>query len=311
MYKNIFLAIIILVVIIILIICFKNILLYNPTKITKEKYQKFYNKLEKLTETKKYVANFMVKTDENKYLDTIYLKNPDSAKCIIFFHGNAGNITSRFNKIKFLYNYTSIVIFDYSSFGRSSTDSLSSRVLHRDALAVWNFTTKNLAYNPSQVSLFGESLGCSVAIHLTYNLSKQLNEVNYPHSLILTSPFSSLSSMIQATSDKIQLRFLGQILSFFLGREYESDEWIKFVNHKTKIIISHSPMDEVIPFDESQKLYNLVKEVHPFCKFITINGTHNNQELNDTYYYALADLFDDDICNSHFTDNFIDSVKKN
>jgi len=83
------------------------------------------------------------------------------------------------------------------------------------------------------------------------------------------------------------------ILSPIIGREYPSDEMIKFINHQTKILIAHSPRDEIIPYDEGYRLYKSVSQSHPGIQFINITGTHNNLGLTDQYIYSLADMFND------------------
>ena len=260
-----------------------------------EKYDRFYHKLLQLTESKNHVVNDFVKTSDGILLDTVYIKNPDATKCIIFFHGNTGNLSMRFDMIKFLYNYASVLIFDYRSFGRSNGDSsnLSSYGLYTDAESIWDYAVNKLNINANNISLFGESLGCAVAIYLAAKLSKNFNNEQYPHSLILNCPFYSLSSMIEIMFHKINIGFAGKIISLFLGREYQSNELICFINHQTKIIIAHSPRDEKIPYKEGYNLYNLISQSHHNAKFIAITGTHNNLGLTDNYIYALADLFND------------------
>jgi predicted esterase len=228
-------------------------------------------------------------------LDTVFIKNPENDKCIIFFHGNAGNISMRFDMIKFLYNYASVLIFDYRSFGKSSGEisNLSSHGLIKDAEAIWEYTIKKLNFKANNISFFGESLGCSIAIYLTAKLSNEFKSENYPHSLILNSPFYSLKSMIKIMFDKIKIGFAGKIVSLFFGREYMSNEWIKMVNHRTKIIIAHSPRDEIVPYSEGLNLYNQISKAHVNSKFINITGTHNNLGLTDNYIYTLADLFNE------------------
>ena len=295
MYKKLIFIAIILIIIFVMLIYIKGILLYHPMPAVPEKYDKFYQKLLQLAETKKYVINTLKKTIDGIMLDTLYIKNPDSQKCIIFFHGNAGNLSMRFDMIKFLYNYASVIIFDYRSFGKSTGDSsvLSSNGLQKDAEAIWEYVTVDLNISANNISLFGESLGCSIAIYLTAKLSKQMDYSFYPHSLILNAPFYSLSSMIKIMFEKIKIGFVGKIISLFIGREYQSDEWINFVNYSTKIIIAHSPRDEIVPYKEGWNLYNLIAKTHQNVKFVAITGTHNNLGLTDGYIYALADLFND------------------
>jgi len=290
MYKMFLLGIIITILFVILVYA-KNIILYHPSPKINDKYEHFYRKLNDLVNCENYIQKHRVLTHDQIELDVIHIQNPDLNQCIIFFHGNAGNISMRFDIIKFLYNYASIIVFDYRSYGDSTGDSsnLSALSLQIDARAVWNFAVNHIKIKPTNISLMGESLGCAVALELAANLSRTFDPNLYPHSLILNSPFSSLSSMIEVMFGRFNLKFVGKILSMILGGEYQSDELIKLINHRTKIIIAHSLRDEIIPIKEGLKLSK--SGTHPNIKFINITGTHNNMGLTDTYIYALADLF--------------------
>jgi predicted esterase len=295
MYKKLILIMTILTILFILLAYIKSHLLYYPMPALTEKYDRFYHKLSQLAESKNHVINNFVKTPDGILLDTVYVKNTDATKCIIFFHGNAGNMSMRFDMIKFLYNFASVLIFDYRSFGRSTGDStgLCADGLNTDAETIWHYAVNKLNIKANNISLFGESLGCAIAINLAVELSKNFNNEYYPHSLILNCPFYSLASMIELMFQKINIGLIGKIISLFLGRDYPSNKIISFINHRTKIIIAHSPRDEIIPYREGYHLYNLISKSHPNVKFITITGTHHNLGLTDNYIYALADLFND------------------
>ena len=270
----------------------KKTLVYQPTVANSEKYEKFYEKLSQLSESQTY--NYGVTTRDGIILDTIYIKNRDTNKCIIFFHGNAGNISMRFDMINFLYNYASVIIFDYRAFGKSTGGvmDLSSKNLQHDAAAIWDFATTILKIEPNNISLVGESLGCSVAITYTAFLSQTMNDKNYPHSLICISPFYSLPSMVNVVFSKLNVGLLGRFFAVFANSDFRSDKLIRYINHQTKIILAHSPRDEIVPHSEGLRLYNCIKDTHINSKFINISGTHNNTAFTDSFIYELAAIFD-------------------
>lgn len=296
-YKKILIFVVIVTLVFVILTYVKKLILYHPIVASPVKYDRFYKKISQLSGKRENICNFRIKTSDGILLDTLYLKKSNSKMLIIFFHGNAGNLSMRHDMIKFLYNYASVIVFDYRCFGKSTGDNsdLSCAGLERDAMAVWNYVVNNLKIRPNNISLFGESLGCSVAIQLAATLSKTMNQTNYPHSLILNSPFYSLASMIKITFDKYHIGFLGTFISYFIGNEYQSDQQIKYINHRTKIIVAHSLQDEIVPYKEGKKLYDLINTIRPDTKFINIMGTHNNMGLTDNYIYALSDLFDDDL----------------
>lgn len=270
----------------------KNYMIYFPHKAQRAKYYYFYGRLKKLIESPDHMINKMIKTTDGEVLDTLYLKNLDSDICVIYFHGNAGNISMRFEMIKFLYTFASVLIFDYRSFGKSSGYNLllSDRQLQTDADTMWSYATTELNYKPSKISLFGESLGCAVAIELASKLS-HLDQLSYPHSLVLNAPFYSLGSMIETICGKMNISFLGNIFEKIWGNEFKSDYHIQLINHQTRVLISHSIDDEIIPFDQGKELYELIASIHPSCQFINIGGSHNNPNITSKYIYALSKLY--------------------
>jgi len=296
MYKKYILIFFIVGIILVILGEVKKTMLYHPIEANPDKYRRFYEKLVKdLTGSHELVENTILETDDNLQLDTVFVKNNSMDKCILFFHGNAGNISVRFDMIKFLYNFGSVVIFDYRAYGKSSGTmaNLSCHGLQSDAMAVWNYATKKLGYKPNQIVLFGESLGCSIAIWLSSVQSRTLNSDNYPHSMILNSPFYSLSSMIEVTFDRVNLGIMGKFFTLLFGNEYRSDDWIKYTNFDMKIIIARSRWDELIPYTEGDNLFKLIQSTHPNVKLININGTHNNLQLTNEYIYGLSDMLEE------------------
>jgi esterase/lipase len=75
----------------------------------------------------------------------------------------------------------------------------------------------------------------------------------------------------------------------FIESEYDSIEWIKYISHTIKIIIAHSPNDEIIPYSDAQKLYNNISH-HPNIKFIDIYGKHNDIGLTTNYVYSVSEM---------------------
>ena len=294
MLRNLLLAVILIILVLVLLTYLKTNLLYQPHATTADKYSRFITKLQLLAETKEHLTNVLVTTQDNHRLDTVFVRNPDAPKLIIFFHGNAGNITMRFDMLKFLYNYASVLVFDYRTFGLSTGTSsgLSADKLQVDADAIWNYAVHHLGFSPESITLFGESLGCAVAVQLAYRLNQQSSPV-YPRALVLNSPFSSLRSMIVRTFDRINIGPFGKLVAAVYGREYDTSTYIRSLHPSTTILIAHSPRDEIVPYREGYALYSIAVTAHSNTKFVPISGTHNNLRLTDTYIYALADLHAD------------------
>lgn len=287
--------IIISLIFLIVVVCYiKKILLYVPTEANVIKYEIFFSRIKKLICNDEYIISRMIDTDDSVLLDTLYLKNPDSDICVIYFHGNAGNISMRFEMIRFLYNHASVLIYDYRGYGRSSGSiyTLSERTMLDDSKNIWKYCVNVLSYAPDKISLFGESLGCSISLCLCADLSRETYDNRYPHSVVLNAPFYSLESMIQIILNKAKLGFISGFLSKILSGEYYSNSFIKYIHPNTKVLVAHSQYDEIIPYLEGIKLYKTITSTHPHTQFINISGSHNNLYLTDSYIYALSFLYE-------------------
>lgn len=271
---KILLIIFIVVAIIIATRLISHFLIYNPTDINKNKYKSFMKKIELLTETADHVDNKFIKTKDNIYLDTLYLKNPDNDKCIIYLHGESGNITTRYNTIKFLYNYASVMVFDYRAYGRSegSMIRINCNKIVDDSLCILEYVINNLGYKHTNITLYGESLGCCVAIYMAARLSIGKELKLYPKSIILNYPIYGRNG----------IGILNQIISYFLPNEYYPGDVIRQIDPTIKIIIANPQQNYpgLWLYSNNIDMKNL--------EYVIID---NYKRLSDEYIYKLADLF--------------------
>jgi uncharacterized protein len=85
-----------------------------------------------------------------------WVPGPDSRGVIVWFHGNAGNISHRLDNLRRLLDTVgfSIFIFDYREFGRSE-GTISKAGTFLDAEGVLRYLTVERQLNPSDLLLFG------------------------------------------------------------------------------------------------------------------------------------------------------------
>ncbi len=106
---------------------------------------------------------------------------------LLFFHGNAGNISHRLDSIA-IFNALGldVFIFDYRGYGQSQGRTTEAGT-YRDAEAAWRYLTETRGVDAGDIVVFGRSLGSSIAAWLA---SRQR-----PAGLIVESSFSSVPSM--------------------------------------------------------------------------------------------------------------------
>jgi len=89
-----------------------------------------------------------------------------SSQVLLFFHGNAGNISHRLESIRQFHDLgLSVLIIDYRGYGQS-TGRTTEMGIYRDADAAWRYLIEERGIVASDIVIFGRSLGGSVASRL-------------------------------------------------------------------------------------------------------------------------------------------------
>lgn len=199
------------------------------------------------------------RTDDGCLLNGWFITNKDAEYTLLFFHGNAGNISHRLEKINIFYNLgLSIFIFDYRGYGKSH-GSPSEKGLYQDAEAAYRYLIKERNISADNIILYGESLGGAVAIELASRQNVK--------ALITEEAFSSVKDMV-----RIIYPFLPPAV---LQSRFDSISKIKDI--KAPKLIIHSIDDEIVPFSLGEKLFQAASVPKEFLK---IRGGHNTAFLD-------------------------------
>ncbi len=179
----------------------------------------------------------------------------DAKGTVLFFHGNAGNISHRINYLTMFkqlgYN---TLLFDYRGYGQSSgTPSESGTYL--DAQAAWRYLIEIQGIGPERIVLFGESLGGAVAAWLAAR--------EKPGLLALVSTFTSAPDLAAEIYPFLPVRWISRF-------DYNTLEFLQSIT--CPVFIAHSPQDEIIPYRHGQRLFQAAPEPK---QFLPLQGTHN------------------------------------
>jgi fermentation-respiration switch protein FrsA (DUF1100 family) len=194
---------------------------------------------------------------------------------ILFLHGNAGNISHRFEKLEILRSLgVDTFIIDYRGYGRSEGKP-NEQGTYRDAEAAYDYLTKTLNREPGTIIVYGESLGAAVAIDLAARVPVG--------GVIVEEAFTSVPDMAQGL-----FPFLPGI-RWFVRNRYDSLS--KIAGIKAPLLAFHSPDDEVTPFVLGQRLFAAAREPK---RFVELRGGHNGAFVvsAETYRAALKSFFD-------------------
>jgi len=167
---------------------------------------------------------------------------------VIFFHGNAGNIGLRLPNAKHMYHYLNANIFmaEYRGFG-DSEGSPTEVGIRRDSEAVLRYVMNHSLIDPSQVFIFGRSLGGAVGFHL----AEYAEENRIPVAgLIVENTFLSISKMID-----VLMPYLTPLKSLILKIGWDS-EHIAAKLHMPVLYLAGAK-DELVPHEQMLELHKL------------------------------------------------------
>ena len=212
---------------------------------------------------------FIKVNDEIKLKSWIINKDLKNFKTLVFFHGNAGDLSNRIYKLNEL-DKLNINILLISWRGFSGNEGYpTEKNLYEDAEAAIKWLNKKKVSN-SQIILYGESLGTGVAVEIA---SK-----NNFNSIILESPFTSIEN-----SAKIYYPYLP--VKLLLKDRYDSISKIKMVN--SPILIMHGKKDDIVPFSMGIEL--LDKANNPKHSYFTSDDGHM-MEFNPRLVNAIKNF---------------------
>jgi fermentation-respiration switch protein FrsA (DUF1100 family) len=203
-----------------------------------------------------------------------FIPHPGSRRVLLFFHGNAGNISHRGDSIRIFHRLgLSVLIIDYRGYGRSE-GSPSEQGLYRDARAAWRWLTGEGGYAPEDIVVFGRSLGAAVAARLAAETD--------PAGLILESGFSSARDAA---------RSIFPLISWLVIRRYDFDAARALASVRSPVLVLHSPDDEIIPYGLGRRLYEAAGEPK---RFVDLRGGHNDGFLlsHPGYERALGEFLE-------------------
>ena len=204
-------------------------------------------------------------TTDGVQLHGWYIPYKSSKNVLLFFHGNAGNISHRRNSIEIFHRMgLNVFIIDYRGYGQSKGKP-DEQGLYLDATAAWHYLTDERDFTADQILIFGRSLGGAVAARLA--------SVVQARGLILESSFSSAQDFA---------RTVFPILSRLVLLRYDLNTAENIQRVSYPVLVLHSPDDEIIPFHLGEKVF---LSAHQPKKFLLMRGDHNNSFLQSQPEY--------------------------
>jgi hypothetical protein len=163
----------------------------------------------------------------------------NNAPLIIWFHGNAGNITQRSQVADALARRgVDVLLFDWRGYGKSEGAPTESK-LYLDAAAAYAFAVGELHVQPDSIVLYGESLGGPYAAWIATRQKCR--------SVIIENSFPSLA-------DVGNVLYAPLPLGWFAWGSMTTTRWLNEAG--VPVLVMHGRRDAVIPFALGMRLYD-------------------------------------------------------
>lgn len=215
-----------------------------------------------------------IETADGENINAWWIAGEQNKKTLLFFHGNAGNMSHRrdtlllFNRLGY-----NVLIIDYRGYGQSS-GSPSESGMQMDALAAWQYLLNTKNITPQQIVIYGRSLGGAVAVTLAAKVDSA--------GLVLESTFNSVRGMAQKTLPYVNYLFWPRY-------QFNSAKTVQEIN--MPLLVLHSQNDEIIPYRLGRALYDSAPEPK---RFHELRGGHNDgfNSTGEAYIQAIQGFID-------------------
>jgi len=202
--------------------------------------------------------------------------NFDKYPTVIYFHGNAGNISNRmdivFNIVQEV--YCNCLIVSYRGYGLSHGEP-SEEGFKKDAEAALAYIKSRAKYKDTPIIIFGSSIGGAVAIDLASKNNENIS------ALIVENTFTCITELIGKLFPPLAYFYY---LSF---NRWNSFEMIKKVN--VPILFLSGSQDEMIPPLMMSILYETATTSKKVLRSIE-GGTHNDTFTRPNFFMEIKDF---------------------
>jgi hypothetical protein len=169
---------------------------------------------------------------------------------VLYFHGNAGNLSLRLPAIGWLRELpANVLAVDYRGYGKSEGAPTEVGV-YRDGAAAYNYLVNERKIPPEQIVVLGQSLGTAVAVEVASK--KPVGAV------VLEAGFPSAKRVVQEA-----MRLPG----VWLVTRSEFDSARKLKQVRAPVLVAHCRQDPVIPFKLGEELYAAANQPNRFVAY--------------------------------------------
>lgn len=193
------------------------------------------------------------KSEDGTNLHAWYIppKGKEKKDLILFFHGNAQNLSSHFTNISWACKKGfGVLIFDYRGYGLSN-GTPSPKTTALDGMAAFDLAKKYMKNEKYRdLVLYGQSLGGAILLKSLEVYKKELK----PKLVVLDSTFTNYQNV---AFDILKNNFFTFIFSPLAYLFVSGDGNVDKVpsNIKAPTLVIHGKYDQVVPFKHGKQIY--------------------------------------------------------
>jgi fermentation-respiration switch protein FrsA (DUF1100 family) len=206
------------------------------------------------------VEERVLETPDGERVIAWYAKARPGQPTLLYFHGNAGGLAMRAERISdYMAEGWGVYIMSWRGFSGSTGHATEANNVADARLAYGALVREGVA--PSSIVVFGESLGSGIAVRLAAERKVA--------GVILDAPYTSVADVGAAAYPFLPVRAL-------LIDRYETTRYIAKV--KAPLLILHGELDAVVPVAMGREVFRLASEPKRLVTFPGGDHTFDGEE---------------------------------
>lgn len=195
------------------------------------------------------VDEIKFKTADNLELISWYSKPETGKKTIVFFHGNASNISQRAGLFRKIINRGyGLLALEYRGYS-TNPDVPTEEGLYNDARGAIEYLKTQQGIKEKDIILFGRSLGTGVAMQIATEYDVD--------SVLLISPYDNIPDVAQYLYWYLPAKYL-------LKDKFDSASKVDLIDEP--VFIFHGSVDTIVPIENGKNLFNKIKSRKEFIE---------------------------------------------
>lgn len=196
------------------------------------------------------VEDIIITTSDGVKIHAWWAEASGAARTILYFHGNAGNLSLRLPNIGWLQQLpANVLAVDYRGFGESEGKPTEAGI-YRDAEAAYDYLVNERKIPLEQIVVLGQSLGTAVAVDVA--TKRQVSAI------ILEAGFPSAKRAAQQA-----MGLPG--LAWIIRSRFDSAAKLKGIH--APVLVAHCRRDSVMPYVLGEELHAAANAPKQFVSY--------------------------------------------